>query len=93
VSAIKHRKSEEISLQKKIENLKNDILNAPNHILGDHLKCAGYFCNKSSDQLTGIVYDNFVNSTLFDTFQQSLNRVAHLSSSLVYDVDNNPAES
>jgi hypothetical protein len=29
--------------------------------------------NKSSDQLRGIVYDNFVNSTLFETFVQNLN--------------------
>jgi hypothetical protein len=28
---------------------------------------------KSSDQLRGIVYDNFVNGTLFETFVQSLN--------------------
>jgi hypothetical protein len=27
--------------------------------------------NKSSDQLRGIVYDNFVNSTLFETFVQN----------------------
>jgi hypothetical protein len=31
------------------------------------------FFNKSIDQLRGIVYDNFVNSTLFETFVQSLN--------------------
>jgi hypothetical protein len=92
VSATKPRKWKEISLHEKIENLRNDILNAPNHILGDHSKCAKYFYNKGSDQLSGIVYDYFVNNTLFETFVQSLNRVVHLASSLLYDVDINAAE-
>jgi hypothetical protein len=37
--------------------------------------------NKSNDQLRGIVYDNFVNSTLFETFVQSLNRYLEFKNS------------
>lgn len=93
VSAIKYRKNENVSLQQKIEYLKNDILNGPAHIFGEHSNCASYFCSKDGNNLNTIDYKHFKSSALYDIFFQSLNRVANLSSSLLYDVDNNAVES
>jgi hypothetical protein len=87
------RKNEHTSFEQKTENLTNDILNAPAHIFGDHSKCAPYFC-KNVGQVTNVVeYSEFLNSSLFISFIQALKRVATLSSSLLYDVDNNSVES
>jgi hypothetical protein len=93
VCAIRFRKNEHTSFEQKTENLTNDILNAPAHIFGDHSKCAPYFC-KNVGQVTNVVeYSEFLNSSLFISFIQALKRVATLSSSLLYDVDNNSVES
>jgi hypothetical protein len=46
-SAIKYRKCQNIPLSQKIEYLKTDILNSPNHIFGDHSNCASNFCQKN----------------------------------------------
>jgi hypothetical protein len=87
------RKNEHTSFEQKTENLTNDILNAPAHIFGDHSKCAPYF-SKNVGQVTNVVeYSEFLNSSLFISFIQALKRVATLSSSLLYDVDNNSVES
>ena len=51
VSAIKYRKNEQCPLHEKIENLKNDILNSPRHILGNHSNCAPYFCTTGNSML------------------------------------------
>jgi hypothetical protein len=46
-SAIKYRKCHRGILSQKIEYLKTDILNSPNHIFGDYSNCASYFCKKN----------------------------------------------
>ncbi|XP_050532483.1 uncharacterized protein LOC126900652 [Daktulosphaira vitifoliae] len=43
--AIKYRKNVEETLYDKIEGLRNDILNGPYHIFGEHTKCQSYFCS------------------------------------------------
>ena len=65
VSAIKYRKNEQCPLHEKIENLKNDILNSPRHILGNHSNCAPYFCTTGTANLVKkMLYSNFNNKAL-----------------------------
>jgi hypothetical protein len=71
------------SITKKIEYLKTDILNSPNHIFGVH---------KKARQPSVILYSDFVHSSLFQPFLRCLSRVANFSSSLLFDVDNNASE-
>jgi hypothetical protein len=72
---------------KKIEYLKTDILNSPNHIFGVH---------KKARQPSVILYfhdfHDFVHSSLFQPFLRCLSRLANFSSSLLFDVDNNASE-
>jgi hypothetical protein len=91
VSAINYRKQENCPINVRIDNLKKDILNGPAHIFDDHTDCALYFCKKKGQ--SNSTFSRFLNSSLALPFTQALNRVASLSSSLLYDVDNNSAES
>lgn len=50
-----------------------------------------YFCSGPKEGETDL-YDDFRNSPLYDDFAQVLNRVAYHTSSLLADMDNNPAE-
>ncbi|KAF5292500.1 hypothetical protein FQR65_LT01644 [Abscondita terminalis] len=97
VCATKQRKKEIVPLYQKIENLKEDIINGPRHIFGDHSKCKEddsvykYFCSGPKQNELNI-YEKFRCSVIFDEFQSALLRVANNSSSLLYDVDNNSVE-
>ncbi|KAK5642243.1 hypothetical protein RI129_008410 [Pyrocoelia pectoralis] len=93
VSAIKYRKNEDVIFPTKVENLKRDILNGPAHIFGDHSNCANYFCKRVGDNGNIFMYNSFQTSNLYNIFSDALNRVANLSYSLLYDVDNNSVES
>jgi hypothetical protein len=42
--------------------------------------------------LNVILYSDFIHSSLFEPFLRCLSRVANLSSSLLFDVDNNASE-
>lgn len=46
--AVKFRKTEKISNPDKVKQLRQDILNIPSHVFGEHLKCRerGYFCQE-----------------------------------------------
>jgi hypothetical protein len=87
VSAIKYRKQENCPINVRIDNLKKNILNDPAHIFDDHTDCALYLCKKKGQ--SNSTFSRFLNSSLALPFTQALNRVASLSSSLLYDVDNN----
>lgn len=44
-SSIKYWTTKDIAFEEKVKMIKQDILNGPYHIFGDHSKCASYFCN------------------------------------------------
>ncbi|EEZ99806.1 hypothetical protein TcasGA2_TC002586 [Tribolium castaneum] len=74
VSAIKYRKNENCTFDQKAENPKNDILNGPAHIFGNHSKCATYFCKTVGQITNAVAYSDFKNSSLFELFMQALKR-------------------
>lgn len=53
--ATKYRMQGNELLNKKIENLKNDISNSPHHVFGDHQKCSDYFCNRKEANETNYI--------------------------------------
>ena len=61
------------------------------HIFGNHEQCASYFCYKSG-QSNDILFSTFANGVLYEPYKQVLNRVATLSSSLLFDIENNAVE-
>ncbi|KAK4882827.1 hypothetical protein RN001_006146 [Aquatica leii] len=91
VKAIAHRKEETIPLDTRIDNLKNDILNSPYHILGRHQQCQKYFCNGAKDGEEDLV-DVYSQCGLLEAITTIVQRLASHASSLLYDTDTNPAE-
>lgn len=47
----------------KVENLRNDIYNAPSHVFGSHDNCADYFCKKKGSNEENIVLKMVSNGT------------------------------
>ncbi|KAI8419759.1 hypothetical protein MSG28_008431 [Choristoneura fumiferana] len=45
-AAARFRKAQHTNESEKIINLKNDILNSPKHVLGDHSACENYYCTE-----------------------------------------------
>lgn len=88
ISAIRYRKENNHTEK----YLKNDILNAVDHVLGQHNMCASYFCNKVND----INYSEKIKSTdpiFYSTIMQHIRYLARHSRSLLQNVDSNVVES
>lgn len=49
-SSIKYWTTQNISFEEKVRKIKEDIINGPFHIFGDHTKCASYFCTDEVKQ-------------------------------------------
>lgn len=68
-----------------------DIYNSPHHVLGQHTKCASYFCQGNT-----VLEQNLVvqaeNSGMMLEIINAINRLVANSSSLITDVDNNVCE-
>lgn len=54
-SARKHWFETDLPLSTKIDNLRNDIYNAPFHVFGSHDNCAAYFCKKKDQKEENLV--------------------------------------
>lgn len=48
--AAAHWRDSEIDMTAKIQNLANDVMNAPDHYFGSHANCATYFCDKQNEE-------------------------------------------
>ncbi|XP_063215915.1 uncharacterized protein LOC134527292 [Bacillus rossius redtenbacheri] len=89
--AVKHRKSEEMSLREKIALLQADILNGPSHVFGDHSKCCQYFCSGPKEGEKNIVPELKM-SELYEHIMKAVKYLAYNSRSLIHDVDSNVVE-
>lgn len=88
-TAIKYRKNENTSEQKKIIALREDIINAPFHVFGQHEKCASYFCDKEDEKNNVPILKP---SGLFGKIMEIVGCLADHSKSLLKDVNNNVVE-
>ncbi|KAK4879641.1 hypothetical protein RN001_007787 [Aquatica leii] len=90
VKAVQYRKRENLPIDTKIENLRRDVLNSPFHILGRHERCQEYFCSGKGDDEN--LVDIYFECGMLQVITTITQRLADQASSLLYDTDNNPAE-
>lgn len=89
-SAIKFRKLED--LPNSVEVLEKDIRNGPNHVFGEHGRCANYFCLGPKEGEVNLVPQMQVCGLWDDLLVLNANIARH-SVSLMFNVTNNMAES
>lgn len=89
--AVRYRKRESSnSKQQKITDLRNDILNAPLHVFGNHEKCASYFCDQNKGDKDYTV--QMRESGLLYKVMDVMDNLADHAQSLIFDVNNNIVE-
>nr|XP_023028737.1 uncharacterized protein LOC111516867 [Leptinotarsa decemlineata] len=89
--ATKYRIEENADFQTKVKQLKEDILNAPSHVFGEHAKCdeINYFnCNKKGINVVSSMQE----CGLYRDIQVCMNRLIIHIESLLYNMNNNLAE-
>lgn len=97
--AVKHiRDQENKSFQQKVVELKQDLLNAPHHVFGNHSSCKLYYCKKLSSNDTS-TEENLVpamKSTeggfIFSEIMKFTYRLMNNATSLMHNVNSNIAE-
>lgn len=90
--AIEYRKEMIGSHNEKVNLLKYDIMNGPYHVFGNHENCATYFCNKKDDTNNINHVPGMEKSGLWSDILSARNLLAHHTSSLIYNVNNNSVE-
>lgn len=91
VCAIKHRRSEDISYNEKVENLKKDIANSISHVFGDHNYCDQYFCKGRKLNERNLI-PAMKECGMFNDIMVCANRLICHSTSLIKNMTNNSAE-
>ena len=88
--AIRHRQNETSkSGAEKIKGLRDDILNIPFHVFGNHEKCDSYFCSGKEEKN----YIPLLNSCgLLSRLMELMNSLGDHSRSLLHNANNNAAE-
>lgn len=94
--ATEHRKAEDLPTSEKVENLRQDILNIPSHIFGEHKGCVerGYFCqlDKSTAPEERNLVPNLISVGLYQPIMDVFRDLSHHSRSLLVDVTSNYVE-
>ena len=93
VKATEYRRNQDISNIDKMELLKEDILNVPSHIFGEHKRCAeiGYFqCSPKANEKNLI--PEMKECGLYGDIETCLQRLLLNISSLLLNMNNNLAE-
>lgn len=91
--AVKHINSKDSNFNQKVINLKQDLINAPNHVFGDHKLCKPYFCqNIDQNEPTQNFVAELKSSNIFAAIMNIMSRLVNNAKSLIYDVNSNIAE-
>lgn len=88
--AVDYRKTENHC--DKVILLKEDILNGPHHVFGDHIRCATYFCDGTDKRNFKNLVPDLEECGLFQKLKDANRLLSNNSSSLLEDVDSNYAE-
>lgn len=93
VKAMRHRKSEDVSLHTKNANLRKDVINIPSHTFGEHQNCKNlrYFCDKDCPDLDNLV-PKLKETGLYQKLNVIFDYLSKFSNSLIHDVDSNLVE-
>lgn len=97
--AVKHNVQTEKTFNEKITDLKEDLLNGPNHVFGNHSACKPYYCkhqNITESNNETSADTNFVpemkTCTFYNAVMKLVSRLVNNSKSLIYNVNSNIAE-
>jgi putative phage-type endonuclease len=94
--ATQHRKSEDRPITEKINNLREDILNIPSHVFGEHKRCAerGYFCelDASTAPASSNLVPDLISVGLYPAVEDIFRHLSRHSRSLLIDVTSNYVE-
>lgn len=82
-TAVIYYKTQKITFEEKVNRLKEDIQNAPYHILGDHSKCSKYYCNGANENEVNNV-PNMITNGIFTRLLDIMNRMKINAKSLTY---------
>ncbi|XP_041968189.1 uncharacterized protein LOC121725361 [Aricia agestis] len=88
-SAARFRNAQNNSLSEKIIKLRDDILNSPKHVFGNHNSCESYYCEGEKRNEPNLVPEL---KSLFSKIVAHTTQIALHSKSLLWDVNNNRAE-
>lgn len=93
--AVEYRLNELTSMPEKIRNLRNDILNIPSHVFGEHKRCAeiGYFCDGTLKDGEENVVPQLTELGLFQKLEVAVTYLSLFCKSLLYSVNSNSVES
>lgn len=85
--AAEYRNKEARSDEEKVFRLREDVKNIPRHILGDHSKCASYFCDKKNTQKVAKeeidLVPEFEKCSLLSAISEIMQRLEYNSESLL----------
>lgn len=79
----------DLSQAEKIENIRKDILNAPHHVFGEHLKCSNYFCDKETHKNDVNCIPEMKKSGMYNNIMHALARLLENAKSLLYNLNTN----
>lgn len=78
----------------KVELLKKDILNGPQHIFGNHSNCSDYFCKPETRRAEpGNPIPSLVACGLMKSLEDLVRKLSYHSLSLLYNISSNLVES
>ncbi|KAJ8893578.1 hypothetical protein PR048_006178 [Dryococelus australis] len=89
LKAVDYRKKEDCP--DKIMWLKGDILNGSHQVIGDHTRCANYFCDGTDKRNFKNLVPELEECGLFQNLKDTSRLLSDNSSSLLEDVDSNYA--
>ncbi|XP_050540727.1 uncharacterized protein LOC126905245 [Daktulosphaira vitifoliae] len=81
-AALHWRKEAGLTKLQKIKGLKNDLINAPYHRLGQHTKCSSYFCTGSKETTINLVPEAETGEMMREILNISSRLVSHSESLL-----------
>lgn len=91
--AVKHINSKNTTFEQKVTELKTDLINAPNHVFGNHNLCKTYFCqNLNDNDATQNFVPEIKANNLFAAIIRIMSRLVNNAKSLIHDVNSNIAE-
>lgn len=77
-------------MENKIEGIKRDLLNAPQHIFGNHAGCKPYYCHRTSEDVNHAAY--LTTSRIMMRIEEIIARLVHHVEDLLEHLTNNEAE-
>ncbi|XP_076685768.1 uncharacterized protein LOC143377868 [Andrena cerasifolii] len=93
--AAEYRLQEEITLEERVRNLKEDLRNVPSHVFGEHKECQklAYFCKKYSDPNREDYVPRLREAGIYQSIEEAMQPLFPKADSLLHGLNNNAVES